>query len=272
MWNADSGSNCGSSVTSTCSTSCPLVDSYDGQRLGRSKRLSRSEGPSTALRSEPTWPASSALVETDGRYRMRHPERPAGDRPLGRGGAARGRSSASETRSSQTRSASFTPCATRTRPRRVARMPAVGSATVGPVPYVTLVASADGQAVGERCGGAARRRYTPRTSATGSSSSTRGRAGAASALLVARVGATALGPRLLRRGAAPCRAATWRCFYASLEAQPSVREAFERARKREVLPTVRVFDGTAWRMAGYLRDLPSLVDARAGACLSTCGT
>ncbi len=82
--------------------------------------------------------------------------------------------------------------------------------------------------------------------------------GAISAMLVARVGATALGPRVLSEVLA-LQGRDLGLFYASLEAQPSAREAFERAREREVLPTVRVFDGTGWRVAGYLRDLPSLV-------------
>jgi hypothetical protein len=81
---------------------------------------------------------------------------------------------------------------------------------------------------------------------------------ASSALLVARVGATALGPRLLADVLALQGRDLGR-FYASLEARPAAREAFERAREREVLPTVRLFDGTEWRVAGHLRDLPSLV-------------
>ena len=82
--------------------------------------------------------------------------------------------------------------------------------------------------------------------------------GAQSALLVARVGATALGPRLLSDVLA-LQGRDLGLFYASLEAAPSARDAFERAREREVLPSVRVFDGEAWRVAGHLRDLPSMV-------------
>jgi hypothetical protein len=82
--------------------------------------------------------------------------------------------------------------------------------------------------------------------------------GASSAVLVARVGATPLGPRLLAEVLALQGRELGR-FYAGLEAEPAAREAFERAREREVLPTVRLFDGKAWRVAGYLRDLPSLV-------------
>ncbi len=81
---------------------------------------------------------------------------------------------------------------------------------------------------------------------------------AASALLVARVGATAMAQRVLNDVLALHGRELGR-FYASLEAEPSAREAFERAREREVLPTVRVFDGSGWRVAGQLRDLPSLV-------------
>lgn len=82
--------------------------------------------------------------------------------------------------------------------------------------------------------------------------------GASSALLVARVGATSRGSQLLAEVLALQGRELGR-FYASLDAEPAARDAFERAREREVLPTVRVFDGTAWRTAGYLRDLPSLV-------------
>jgi hypothetical protein len=78
-----------------------------------------------------------------------------------------------------------------------------------------------------------------------------------SALLVARAGATALGPRLLA-GVLALQGRELGSFYAGLEA-PETHQAFERAREREVLPTVRVFDGETWRVAGYLRDLPSLV-------------
>jgi hypothetical protein len=81
---------------------------------------------------------------------------------------------------------------------------------------------------------------------------------AVTALLVARVGATAMAPRVLNEVLALHGRELGR-FYASLEGEPLAREAFERAREREVLPTVRVFDGSAWRVAGHLRDLPSLV-------------
>jgi hypothetical protein len=81
---------------------------------------------------------------------------------------------------------------------------------------------------------------------------------AASALLIARVGATALGPRVLAEVLALQGRDLGR-FYASLERSPGAREAFERAREREVLPAVSVFDGTTWRVAGRLHDLPTLV-------------
>jgi hypothetical protein len=81
--------------------------------------------------------------------------------------------------------------------------------------------------------------------------------GATSALLVTRVGATALGPRLLSEVLA-LHGRELGAFYASLEA-PAARLAFERAREREVLPAIRVLDGGAWRLAGHLRDLPSVV-------------
>jgi hypothetical protein len=81
---------------------------------------------------------------------------------------------------------------------------------------------------------------------------------AASALLVARVGATAMAPGVLNDVLALHGRELGR-FYASLDAEPLAREAFERAREREVLPTVRVLDGSGWRVAGHLRDLPSLV-------------
>jgi hypothetical protein len=81
---------------------------------------------------------------------------------------------------------------------------------------------------------------------------------AATALLVARVGATAMAPRVLADVLALHGRELGR-FYAYLEAEPAAHAAFERAREREVLPTVRVFDGSGWRVAGHLRDLPSLV-------------
>jgi hypothetical protein len=82
--------------------------------------------------------------------------------------------------------------------------------------------------------------------------------GARSALLVARVGATRTAPALLAEVLALQGRDLGR-FYAGLEEAPGARQAFEQARDREVLPTVRVFDDGAWRVVGRLRDLPSLV-------------
>ncbi len=82
--------------------------------------------------------------------------------------------------------------------------------------------------------------------------------GASSAVLVARVGATALGGRLLAQVLA-LHGRDLGFFYASLARDPAARARFERAREREVLPTVRVWDGSQWRSVGFLRDLPSLV-------------
>jgi hypothetical protein len=48
-------------------------------------------------------------------------------------------------------------------------------------------------------------------------------------------------------------------FYARLNEDAAVQRVFVRAWEREALPTVRVFDGRDWRLAGYIRDLPSLV-------------
>lgn len=84
-------------------------------------------------------------------------------------------------------------------------------------------------------------------------------AGADTAVLVARAGATPLGPRVLQDVLA-LHGRDLGLFYARLERDPAARAAFERAREREVLPTVRVWDGREWRVAGWLRDLPSLVE------------
>jgi RNA polymerase sigma factor (sigma-70 family) len=78
------------------------------------------------------------------------------------------------------------------------------------------------------------------------------------AVLVARAGATPLGARVLQDVLA-LHGRDLGLFYAKLERDPAARAAFERAREREVLPTVRVWDGREWRVAGWLRDLPSLV-------------
>ena len=80
----------------------------------------------------------------------------------------------------------------------------------------------------------------------------------AAAVLVVRAGATAYAGRVLRSVLA-LHGRDLSRFYARLEAEPAARAAFERAREREVLPTVRVWDGREWRTAGFLRDLPSLV-------------
>lgn len=77
------------------------------------------------------------------------------------------------------------------------------------------------------------------------------------AVLVVRAGATAHGGRLLRR-VLELHGRDLPAFYARLGRDPSARAAFEAAREREVLPTVRLWDGAAWRAAGFLRDLPSL--------------
>jgi hypothetical protein len=78
------------------------------------------------------------------------------------------------------------------------------------------------------------------------------------AVLVVRAGATSLGPRVLQDVLA-LHGRALKGFYARLEGDPAVRAAFERAREREVLPTVRVWHDGEWRVAGWLRDLPSLV-------------
>ena len=81
---------------------------------------------------------------------------------------------------------------------------------------------------------------------------------ATATVLVVRAGATAYAGRVLRSVLA-LHGRDLSRFYARLEADPSARAAFERAREREVLPTVRVWDGREWRTVGHLRDLPSLV-------------
>jgi hypothetical protein len=83
-------------------------------------------------------------------------------------------------------------------------------------------------------------------------------AGAKSALLVTRAGGTALAPQVLRDALALHGRDLGR-FYARLNEDVAVQKAFGRAWAREAMPTVRVFDGRGWRLAGYVRDLPSLV-------------
>jgi hypothetical protein len=78
------------------------------------------------------------------------------------------------------------------------------------------------------------------------------------ATLVLRTGATLLGPRMLAASLA-LHGRDLPAFYARLNGDPTARTAFEQAREREVLPSVRVWDGEAWRIAGHVRDLPSLV-------------
>jgi hypothetical protein len=84
-------------------------------------------------------------------------------------------------------------------------------------------------------------------------------AGATSATLVVRAGATALGARMLGAVLA-LHGRELPAFYARLDGDPVARSAYEQAREREVLPTVRVWDGRGWRTVGHVRDLPSLVD------------
>lgn len=79
----------------------------------------------------------------------------------------------------------------------------------------------------------------------------------AGAVLVVRAGATAHGGRLLRR-VLELHGRDLPAFYARLGRDRSARAVFEAAREREVLPTVRLWDGAGWRTAGFLRDLPSL--------------
>jgi hypothetical protein len=83
-------------------------------------------------------------------------------------------------------------------------------------------------------------------------------AGSRAALLVARTGATAFGPRVLH-DVLELQGRDLGLFYGRLGRDSLARAAFENAREREVLPTVRVWDGRGWRTAGFLRDLPSLV-------------
>lgn len=83
-------------------------------------------------------------------------------------------------------------------------------------------------------------------------------AGARSAAFVARAGATAFGARVLREVLA-LNGRDLGVFYATLERGEAARAAFEDARRRDVLPQVRVLAGGEWRTAGTLRDLPSLV-------------
>jgi hypothetical protein len=83
-------------------------------------------------------------------------------------------------------------------------------------------------------------------------------AGVDGAVLLVRAGATALGPRALRATLA-LHGRDLPRFYERLERDPAARAAYERAREREVLPTVRALDRSGWRVAGHVRDLPSLV-------------
>jgi hypothetical protein len=78
------------------------------------------------------------------------------------------------------------------------------------------------------------------------------------AFLVVRAGGTAYGGRVLRDVLA-LHGRDLPAFYARLDRHASARTALEAVKEREVLPTVRVFDGRVWRTAGYLHDLPSLV-------------
>jgi hypothetical protein len=72
-------------------------------------------------------------------------------------------------------------------------------------------------------------------------------------------GATALGARMLGAVLA-LHGRELPAFYARLDGDPVARSVYEQAREREVLPTVRVWDGRGWRTVGHVRDLPSLVD------------
>jgi len=83
-------------------------------------------------------------------------------------------------------------------------------------------------------------------------------ADARAATLVVRAGATALGPRMLAAALA-LHGQDLPAFYTRLNGDPTARDAFEQAREREVLPFVRVWDGGGWRIAGHVRDLPSLM-------------
>jgi hypothetical protein len=83
-------------------------------------------------------------------------------------------------------------------------------------------------------------------------------ADARAATLVVRAGATVLGPRMLAATLA-LHGRELPAFYARLNGDPAARTAFEEAREREVLPAVRVWDGGGWRIAGHVRDLPSLL-------------
>lgn len=82
--------------------------------------------------------------------------------------------------------------------------------------------------------------------------------GSTRATLVVRASSTPLGARVL---VAALALQGWELpgFYARLDHDAVARAAFERAREREALPTVRVWDGRAWRTAGFLRDLPGRV-------------
>ena len=207
------------------------------------RRGTNRRGPPRAHRGD-----GRALPDSD-------PERSAGDRPPGRGGLARGRSSPrNRDRSRRARTAS----------RRARYAGAHGGrrrTLLGrrPADWVRRGARRGGrrQRLGQRLAGTrpvAARRPARRDRAV----VPRGRPAPPPRCWSPVSARPPSGPVCWPR-CWPCRAASWALFYASLEANPAAREAFERAREREVLPTVRVFDGTAWRVAGYLRDLPSMV-------------
>ena len=248
---ADSGSGYSDTSCSTCS-SCPLIDSFDGREWVLDAEPLGGAFYRAAERTDVA--RLERLVETDGRYllRIRNDQQEIDhlnavalrvlDHPRGTEVVPDALGQLHAVRQIQA-------------PTTGRALSAVGL-TGGNGRVAALVAAADGEAwvsdgpgldpslPGELRDGIELQYPRPR--------------GAESALLVARVGATALGPRVLSEVLA-LQGRDLGLFYASLEAQPSAREAFERAREREVLPTVRVFDGTGWRVAGYLRDLPSLV-------------
>lgn len=81
---------------------------------------------------------------------------------------------------------------------------------------------------------------------------------ARSATLVVRAGATALGSLMLA-AALRLHGRELPAFYAQLNGDPALRGAFEAAREREVLPSVRVWDGQDWTTIAHVRNLPSLL-------------
>ena len=90
MWDSGSSSTCGSQDL-YCSSSCPLVDSFDGQQWVLD---AEPLGGAFYRGAQRTDVARLERIRGDGRaVSDAHPERPAGDRPPGRGGPARGRSS-----------------------------------------------------------------------------------------------------------------------------------------------------------------------------------